>query len=123
MYVDFSRETGEINQILDVYLPKKIKPLSGFVSATFNQVLTYSIDLCCDQILNTPFTCQTLFFFFFLFPCFFLLMPLMPLSVLTWKKCSRANMRHVGTVVHSVNLMLMTSTQQISAMLEMLHRI
>lgn len=66
MYVDFSRETGEINQILDVYLPKKIKPLSGFVSATFNQVLTYSIDLCCDQILNTPFTCQTLFFFFFL---------------------------------------------------------
>lgn len=64
-YVDFSRETGEINQILDVYLPKKIKPLSGFVSTTFNQVLTYSIDLCCDQILNTPFTCQTLFFFFF----------------------------------------------------------
>lgn len=115
MYVDFSRETGEINQILDVYLPKKIKPLSGFVSATFNQVLTYSIDLCCDQILPNP----VLFFF----SLFFLLMPLMPLSVLTWKKCSRANMRHVGTVVHSVNLMLMTSTQQISAMLEMLHRI
>lgn len=69
MYVDFSRETGEINQILDVYLPKKIKPLSGFVSATFNQVLTYSIDLCCDQILNLP---NPVLFFFFFFLVFFI---------------------------------------------------
>lgn len=52
-----------------------IQPVSGFMSAVFDQVLTVnSIVLCCDHTLNAS---PTLFFFFFT--------PMMPLSMSVWK--------------------------------------
>lgn len=96
-----------------------IKPLSGFMSTVFDQVLTVnSIHLCCDHTLNTSLHLPTPLFFYANDALIHLPMETMLKSSHTfiWEKCHSLGKFYTNDKRHN-------DKNTISAMTEMLRRL